>query len=118
MRTGHLASTVPVVVITRHYMVVWLLTGLTYFGIASHVCAEAPAKLDPAQCASSIDTRFAESWKQSQVEPAAATTDTEFVRRVYLDLIGRIPSVAEVREFLEDKRSDKRIQLVEELLQR
>jgi hypothetical protein len=42
--------------------------------------------------------------------------DAEFLRRVYLDLAGRIPSVAEARAFLADKRSDKRARLVEQLL--
>src|SRR5262249_44042750 len=40
----------------------------------------------------------------------------EFLRRVYLDLAGRIPRVSEVRDFLDDKRADKRAKLVEKLL--
>ncbi len=42
--------------------------------------------------------------------------DAEFLRRVYLDLAGRIPSVAEARMFLDDKRPNKRARLVDELL--
>ncbi len=36
--------------------------------------------------------------------------------RVYLDLVGRIPTVAEARTFLEDKSSDKRAKLIDKLL--
>jgi len=42
--------------------------------------------------------------------------DAEFVRRIYLDLAGRIPSIAEAREFLADKSADKRVRLVDTLL--
>jgi hypothetical protein len=38
------------------------------------------------------------------------------MRRVYLDLAGRIPTVYEARTFLDDKRPDKRARLVDELL--
>ena len=46
----------------------------------------------------------------------ARADDAEFLRRVYLDLAGRVPSVAEARKFLDDRRPDKRARLVEQLL--
>jgi len=42
--------------------------------------------------------------------------DEEFVRRVYLDLVGRIPSLAEVQEFLQDSAENKRASLIDRLL--
>src|SRR5262249_15126261 len=75
-------------------------------------------KLSPEDLAAWIDGRFARAWVQEQIAPAPPTNDSEFVRRVFLDLIGRIPSVAEVRAFMDDARPDKRRALVEELLQR
>jgi hypothetical protein len=75
-------------------------------------------RLPPEKLAAWIDSRFDESWRKLRIEPAGPTSDGEFVRRVFLDLIGRIPSVAEVRAFLDDARPDKRHLLVEELLQR
>ena len=45
---------------------------------------------------------------------APLADDDEFLRRVYLDLAGRIPRVSEVRAFLDDKRPDKRRRLVEQ----
>lgn len=72
----------------------------------------------PEVCAAWIDHYFDRVWAEAGITPAAETTDLEFVRRVHLDLIGRIPSVAEIREFLADERTDRRQRLVEDLLQR
>jgi uncharacterized protein DUF1549/uncharacterized protein DUF1553 len=54
--------------------------------------------------------------KAAGLEPAALANDEEFVRRVYLDLTGAIPRVAEAREFLADQRPDKRARLIDVLL--
>src|SRR5262249_36645272 len=43
-------------------------------------------------------------------------TDSEFLRRAYLDLTGKIPPVEEVRAFLKDPNPNKRAERVEELL--
>jgi len=64
-----------------------------------------------------IDRALAAGWKNAGIEPAVAADDAEFVRRVYLDLAGKIPSVAEVRKFLTDARPDKRARLVNEQLE-
>lgn len=48
---------------------------------------------------------------------AAPASDDEFVRRVWLDFAGRIPSAAEARTFLEDKAADKRTLLIDRLLE-
>jgi hypothetical protein len=63
-----------------------------------------------------IDERFAKHWKDKKVQPAPQADDAEFMRRAYLDLIGRIPSAGEARQFLADKTSDKRQRLVAMLL--
>ncbi|MCE9605781.1 MAG: DUF1549 and DUF1553 domain-containing protein [Planctomycetia bacterium] len=47
---------------------------------------------------------------------AAQADDAEFLRRVYLDLAGRTPTVVEARTFLTDKAGDKRTALVDRLL--
>src|SRR5262249_43325240 len=61
---------------------------------------------------------LAAGWQASGVEPAPPADDAEFLRRVYLDLAGRIPTVAEARAFLQDPAPDKRTRLVERLLDR
>lgn len=63
-----------------------------------------------------IDGALAERWATEGIEPAQRSDDSEFVRRVYLDLTGVIPRVSEVREFLEDESADKRERLIERLL--
>ncbi|MDA0587796.1 MAG: DUF1553 domain-containing protein [Planctomycetota bacterium] len=50
------------------------------------------------------------------VEIAPSADDAEFLRRVSLDLAGRIPTVAEANAFLSDKAEDKRSVLIEKLL--
>ena len=63
-----------------------------------------------------IDELLAALWKRSGIKPAQPATDAEFLRRVYLDLTGRIPSVSEVYEFDDDARPDRRMRLVDQLL--
>lgn len=78
----------------------------------------AKEKLTSEELADWIDRHFEQAWNDQGIIPAPITNDSEFVRRVFLDLIGRVPSVAETREFLEDVRPNKRRLLVDELLQR
>ncbi len=51
------------------------------------------------------------------IEPADPCSDAVFVRRVYLDTIGTLPTAYEAREFLLDQRSDKRQALISKLLE-
>jgi hypothetical protein len=50
------------------------------------------------------------------VTPAAASDDSEFLRRVRLDLTGTIPTPAEATQFLADTTADKRSRKIDELL--
>ncbi|MFO1020242.1 MAG: DUF1549 and DUF1553 domain-containing protein [Planctomycetales bacterium] len=80
--------------------------------------AEQDSKTDPAdRLAARIDHWIENGWKKNKVAPAPSADDAEFMRRVYLDLSGRIPSVSEARQFLKDKNPEKRRALVENLLQ-
>src|SRR5690349_2251797 len=54
--------------------------------------------------------------RQNGVDAADLTTDSEFARRVYLDLTGRIPTLAQAQDFLGNTASDRRARLVEKLL--
>ncbi|MCA9099717.1 MAG: DUF1549 domain-containing protein, partial [Planctomycetales bacterium] len=55
-----------------------------------------PTALSSEATAAAIDELFAESWAANAITPAAVADDAELVRRTYLDLAGRIPSVHEV----------------------
>jgi hypothetical protein len=52
------------------------------------------------------------------IPPANACSDAVFVRRVYLDVIGTLPTAIEAKDFLLDKSPDKRRALIDRLLQR
>ncbi|MBA63990.1 MAG: hypothetical protein CMJ76_16670 [Planctomycetaceae bacterium] len=56
--------------------------------------------------------------EQSTTEAfAGQSTDSEFLRRIYLDLIGQIPTADEARKFLSNTAIDKRSLLIDQLLQ-
>jgi len=56
-------------------------------------------------------------WEEAGVTPAAQAQDTEWCRRVYLDVIGRIPTIYEIRQFLSDRSPNRRANLVNRLLE-
>ncbi|HEV8062488.1 MAG TPA: DUF1549 domain-containing protein, partial [Gemmataceae bacterium] len=70
---------------------------------------------DVAALAARIDQHIAAAWDKD-VKPATQADDAEFFRRVHLDLTGRIPSIVEIRDFLDDPRPDKRRLWVERIL--
>lgn len=63
-----------------------------------------------------IDREVAAGWQKQKITPSARSSDAEFLRRVYLDLVGTIPTYEEAATFLDDASSDKRSQLIERLL--
>ena len=86
--------------------------------VASSLAApgsHAAAAVDPST-AGTIDHYLFDAMKQAKVTPAPLTTDAEFVRRVTLDLTGRIPTPDQVTSFLQDSSSDKRSKYIENLL--
>jgi len=79
---------------------------------AQHVVATIPAG-DPAI---RINELIAANWETDRVEPASRCSDRVFVRRVYLDLAGRVPKPSEVESFLHDTSDDRRDKLIDSLL--
>ena len=63
-----------------------------------------------------INEKIAAAWADAGVQPSPEATDGEWCRRVHLDLIGRIPSLGELRAFLADKSPTKKADLVARLL--
>lgn len=73
------------------------------------IAAGGEPSVSPRELAVKIDERLAAALKESGVLPAPVGDDATFFRRVHLDFVGRIPSVAEVRDFLaESGATDKR----------
>jgi hypothetical protein len=64
----------------------------------------------------SIDSHVWADFQKRGITPAPPATDQEFVRRVTLDLTGRIPRAERVAAFLADTSATKRATLVDELL--
>jgi len=65
-----------------------------------------------------IDQLIQQKLVKLRLGPAAACDDGTYLRRVFVDIIGQLPTPEEVRAFLADEREDKRALVVEELLQR
>ena len=63
-----------------------------------------------------VDTWIAAKQKKDGVYPTTVAGDEEFLRRVYLDLTGTIPTSAEVTAFVADTTADKRAKKVDQLL--
>jgi len=65
-----------------------------------------------------IDELVLVKLKQSGIEPANLCSDAVFIRRVYIDIIGTLPTAKEARDFFQDKNPNKRRVLINRLLQR
>ncbi|MBM3980028.1 MAG: DUF1549 domain-containing protein [Planctomycetes bacterium] len=63
-----------------------------------------------------IDRELSAEWKKQNVAPAAKSTDAEFLRRVYLDLVGTSPTYDETTKFLADPDNKKREKLIDTLI--
>ncbi len=72
-----------------------------------------PPSLDPAGLDSLVEQALAKS--KTPVPPV--TTDEEFVRRVYLDVTGHLPTIQEMRAFVSARDKQKRAKLIDSLLQ-
>ncbi len=64
-----------------------------------------------------IDLLIERGWQERDVTPSPRCSDAAFVRRIYLDLSGRIPTRDETHRFLADTESDKRQRLIDALLE-
>ncbi len=71
--------------------------------------------VDPAT-SNTIDRYIFQALAENSVAPAPGTTDNEFIRRITLDLTGRIPTASAVTNFVSDTTSDKRSKYIESLL--
>jgi hypothetical protein len=65
---------------------------------------------------STIDGFISQRLQEDKLQPSPLCSDAEFVRRVYLDVIGVIPSAAETKAFLNDSSPGKRAKLIDTLL--
>jgi len=83
-----------------------LLAGISIF---SSLSAAPEASRD-------IDAILAEDWQKHKLTANPVAHDETFVRRIYLDVIGRIPTLQETQAFLSSQDKDKRAKLIDQLL--
>jgi hypothetical protein len=67
--------------------------------------------------AAKIDGFAQAHWTEDKVQPAPVVADAAFLRRLTLDLVGRIPTYQEARTFSQDRSPDKRQQAVRRLME-
>jgi hypothetical protein len=68
------------------------------------------------EAAQKIDTLLAKHWQQHKLTANPPASDETFVRRIHLDIIGRIPTMQETQAFLKSTDKDKRAKLIDALL--
>jgi len=76
-----------------------------------------PSRRTQAQeAARQIDRLIAANYAKYKIKPNPLTSDAQFVRRIYLDIVGTIPTYQETVKFLNSKDPAKRANLIDELL--
>jgi uncharacterized protein DUF1549/uncharacterized protein DUF1553/Big-like domain-containing protein len=97
----------------------WYLSRL----VTARITSPFPNDVDPGVYARAprsnfIDDLVLKKLEELRIEPSAVSSDSEFIRRAYLDAAGILPSAEDVRRFLADTAPDKRARLIETLLER
>jgi Protein of unknown function (DUF1553)/Protein of unknown function (DUF1549)/Bacterial Ig-like domain (group 2) len=69
-------------------------------------------------CNNFVDELILSKLKRVNIVPSPLSSDREFVRRVYLDIVGLLPTLDESGRFLESKDPQKRARLIDELIER
>ncbi|MEO1998371.1 MAG: DUF1549 domain-containing protein, partial [Planctomycetaceae bacterium] len=98
----------------------WIAGGLPTFA-ARHGKLNDPllprgGRHEPVQVAQVIDRHIESLLDTQSLQPERLADDAEFLRRVCLDLTGRVPRPEQAANFLDDKAQDKREQLIDRLL--
>jgi hypothetical protein len=89
----------------------------------NRIASPLPDRPDPKRFARAprnnyIDGPVLKKLESLNIPPSPPCTDTEFIRRAYLDAAGILPTPDEVRKFLADARPDRRARLINALLER
>ncbi|QEG00991.1 hypothetical protein Mal15_50670 [Stieleria maiorica] len=99
-------------------------TMVTASGLGRSVPAAVPdlreiyESIDPIHGRNAVDDDVFRKLIALGIKPAKLCSDEVFLRRVYIDVLGTLPTVDEARSFLDNHQEDKRKTLIDELLQR
>ncbi|MCA9162705.1 MAG: DUF1549 domain-containing protein [Planctomycetales bacterium] len=98
---------------------VGVLFGTSVSGVAN-AAPRGAAPVEPSDYGfpqiSRINQEIRQQWQEYEITPSPQAADGEWCRRVYLDIIGRIPSVEELDAFLTSQDPDRKAKLVSSLL--
>ncbi len=72
---------------------------------------------NPSNASARIDEIITVDLKKHELQPNPPASDIQFVRRVYLDVIGRIPTSEELQRFFAETSKDRRAKLIDQLLE-
>jgi hypothetical protein len=75
-----------------------------------------PPGANDEQIVAFIDATLRDAWREENVQPSDEAPDAEWCRRVFLAVIGRIPTVAEIDRFVADRSPGKQAALADRLL--
>ena len=99
------------------------ITACLIAGVLAHNCSALakqettkPDVSNPKSVAGQIDSLVERKLSEMKLKPNALTSDEVFLRRVYLDVVGRVPTKRESLEFLNSGEADKRAKLIDQLL--
>ncbi len=73
-------------------------------------------RLSSAQVVSQVNDYLTKAWKEQNLTPAPLASEAVWHRRIYLDLVGHIPTSAETEAYLSDRSPGRRERLVDRLL--
>lgn len=73
-------------------------------------------KHTPQEAAAAIDQHLNKGLASQNLKIASPSDDAEFLRRIYLDLSGRVPTAEQASAFLDSKEANKRAKLIDDLL--
>ncbi|MCX6597584.1 MAG: DUF1553 domain-containing protein [Acidobacteria bacterium] len=99
-------------------LTVVMARGVGKAATAQFIVSDTPPVQQVSAAGNFIDAEVFAKLRQVGIQPYPEASDRAFVRRVYLDLIGLLPTVEETSRFLADSRSDKRARLIDQLLDR
>src|SRR5687767_3579474 len=84
--------------------------------LAFYACVPAVARAEREPLRTVVDREIRAGWAREKITPPPQATDSVFLRRVYLDLVGMIPTYEEATAFLDDADPTKREKLIDRLL--
>ncbi len=98
---------------------VWFASRVTVATVSVPYEKQVPAEVFAASPrVNFIDEIVLDKLQRLSIPPSGKASDSEFLRRAYLDTLGVLPTVAEAKEFLADASPDKRARLIDRLLER